>query len=60
METICMKYLILFSGKNEKNVINLPSAELVKRVVNVKPTTLHIQINETGTKLSCLLKHKKF
>ena len=26
--TICMKCQILFSGKNKKNIINLPSAEL--------------------------------
>ena len=28
METICMKYLILFSEENKKNIINLSSAEL--------------------------------
>ena len=28
-----MKYQILFSGKKEKNIINLSSAELAKRVV---------------------------
>ena len=31
-----MKCLILFSGKNKKNIINLSSAELAKRVVRVK------------------------
>ena len=31
-----MKCQILFPGKNEKNVISLPSAELAKRVVKVK------------------------
>ena len=36
METICMKYQILFSGKNKKNITNLSSAELALRVVKVK------------------------
>ena len=31
-----MKCQILFSGKNKKNIINLPSAENAKRVVKVK------------------------
>ena len=31
-----MKYQILFSGENKKNVINLLSAELAQRVVKVK------------------------
>ena len=35
-ETICMKCPLLFSGKNKKNLINLSSAELAKRVVKVK------------------------
>ena len=35
LETICMKCHILFSGKSKKNVINLLSAELAKRVVKV-------------------------
>ena len=31
-----MKHQNLFSGKNKKNIINLSSAELAKRVVMVK------------------------
>ena len=31
-----MKCLILFSGKNKKNITTLSSAELAKRVVKVK------------------------
>ena len=31
-----MKCQILFSGKNKKNIINLPSAENAQRVVKVK------------------------
>ena len=31
-----MKFQILFSGKNKKNIINFSSAELVKRMVKVK------------------------
>ena len=30
-----MKCQILFSGKNKKNIINLPSAENAQRVVKV-------------------------
>ena len=33
METICMKCQILFSGKNEKSVTYVSSAELAKREV---------------------------
>ena len=36
LETICMTCQILFSGKNKKNITNLSSAELAKRVVKVK------------------------
>ena len=36
LSPICMKYHILFSGKNKKNVTNLSSAELTQRVVKVK------------------------
>ena len=36
LETICMKYQNLFSGKSMKNLINVSSAELAKRVVKVK------------------------
>ena len=35
IETICTKCQILFSGKNKKNITNLSSAELAKRVVKV-------------------------
>ena len=35
METFGMKYQILFSGKNEKNMTNLSSAELAQRVGDV-------------------------
>ena len=38
----CMKFQILFSGKNKKN-INLSSAEFAHRVVKVKRDfTLHL------------------
>ena len=36
VETICLKCLILFSGKNKKNIINLSSAEIAQRVVKSK------------------------
>ena len=35
-----MKCLILFSGKNKKNITNLSSAELAYRVVKVNKTTM--------------------
>ena len=40
-ETICMKYQGLFSGKNKKNVISLPSADSAQRVVNSEKKILH-------------------
>ena len=40
METICKKCQILFSGKNKKNVTNMLSAELAKRVVKLKKSLL--------------------
>ena len=36
-----MKCQILFSGKNKKNIISLPSAENAQRVVKVKQTSSH-------------------
>ena len=36
METICMKYQILFSEKNKKNITTLSTAEFAQRVVKVK------------------------
>ena len=38
-ETIRMKYQNLFSEKNKKNIINLSSAELARRMENVKPSS---------------------
>ena len=35
LETICLKCRILFSGKNEKNVINLSSSESAHSMVSV-------------------------
>ena len=34
-----MKCQILFSGKNKKNIINLPSAENAQRVVKVNDSS---------------------
>ena len=42
MEAICMNYQILFSGKNKKTIINLSSAELAKKVVEVKPVCKYV------------------
>ena len=36
LSPICMKCLILFSGKNKKNITNLSSAELAQKVVKVR------------------------
>ena len=38
LETICMKCLNLFSGKNKKN-INLLSVELAQKMLKVKETS---------------------
>ena len=35
LQMICMKCQILFSGENKKNLNNLLSAELAKRVVKI-------------------------
>ena len=35
METICMKFQILFSGKKRKNITNVSSAELARTVAKV-------------------------
>ena len=35
--TMCLKRQILFSWENKKNITNLSTAELAKRVVKVKP-----------------------
>ena len=40
METICMKYQVLFSGKNKKNIINLSYAELAQKLVKIKTIEL--------------------
>ena len=45
IETICMKYQILFYGENKKNIINLSSAELAQRV---------IKVNEVCNKSNCM------
>ena len=36
LETVCLKYQILFSVKNKKNVTNLSSAELAQRVIKAR------------------------
>ena len=40
-----MKCLILFAGKNKKNIINLSSAENAKRVVKVNFSTKTYVVN---------------
>ena len=44
METVCMKYQILFSGKGKKNITNLLSAKLAQRLVMVKGENVHINM----------------
>ena len=41
---ICMKYQILFSGENKKNIINLSSAELAQCGNGKKSTIISIDI----------------
>ena len=36
LETVCMKYQSLFSGKNKKNIVNLSSAEFAHGVAKVQ------------------------
>ena len=43
-----MKCQILFSGKNKKNIINLPSAENAQRVVKVKVDAFVVFILNLG------------
>ena len=43
-----MKCQILFSGKNKKNIINLPSAENTQTVVKVKL----VNLNSTSAEMS--------
>ena len=54
LETICMKYQILFSGINWKNIINVLSAELAKRVekltLNNEDICMECQILFSGKK----------
>ena len=42
METICMKYQILFSGKNKKNLTNSLSAEYALRLEKLKKHDISI------------------
>ena len=41
MAIICMKCMILFSGKYKKNIISFFSAEFVTRMVLVNVTVIH-------------------
>ena len=45
MKTISMKCQILFSGENKKNIINLLSAELAKRVVKINLSILQTAVH---------------
>ena len=54
LEAICMKSLILFSGKSKKNVISLSSAELVQRVVKVKVNFHKSKISISAVHFHCL------
>ena len=47
METICLKYQILFSVKNKKHIVSLLSAEFVHRVVKFVTDSFVFQIQET-------------
>ena len=57
MATICMKYQILFSGKNKKNIMSLLSAELAQRVMKVNQCNMVYKVNSkywTGRVIFCL------
>ena len=51
-----MRCQILFSGNSKKNIVNVPSAELAERVVQVKGERNHI-VKKYFTKKS-LTDHK--
>ena len=54
METICMKYQNLFSGKSRKSIINLMSAEIAHRVVKVKAKFDAISVSNRNRKRKVL------
>ena len=41
LETICLKFQILFSGKNKKKYFKMPSAKLLPIMLSVNDTTLY-------------------
>ena len=51
-----MKCQILFSGKNKKNIINLPSAENAQRVVKVNKMSERISEERTPVNTFCFLR----
>ena len=52
-----MKFQNLFSGKNMKNVINLPSAELGQSVIKVKATSKTVADNILQGTVSATVGH---
>ena len=46
LETICRKCQNLFSGKTKKNIINLLSAELAKRVMKVNEKQHNVSVEK--------------
>ena len=47
----CMKCQILFSRKNKKNIIRMPSADLVLSTVSVKISVMRQNLNKINTKI---------
>ena len=54
LESICMKWQILFSGKIRKNIINFSSAEFVQRVVKVKQMKTYTNNSRKSSNISYL------
>ena len=51
-----MKYQMLFSGKNKKNITYLLTAELAKRIARVKQKTyLILSVYDIAFKMPCFL-----
>ena len=50
-----MKCQILFSGKNKKNFINLPSAKNAQRVVKVNVLLIQLTLKQSTRSLSVLI-----
>ena len=54
METICIKYQILFSGKNKKNISKCHLLEVLPRVISMKVSYIYGTYMFASTCFFCL------